>query len=218
MVTLYEDLQATAEINETLNHTFQSLRKNVERIGRRHPLIAEIVIPETPEIDVSEAERDCIEQNRGNFCLDIAISSDMSLERRLEELDKKFRGFRRFIPHRKGPISATFHNREVEKMGELIDADHLRKRGLFAPDNFLSASGYATATVFGISNLIQLSNQNPEQIELASRDLIYIPLILSIFLAPFVGGICQIERGDRKYRAGIKEQAKYIDNKIAELF
>ncbi len=158
---------------------------------------------------LESAQLELFEQYRTNPFIQGALDGGKSLEECLQELDSELgSGIKRFLfPRRKDPA----YNTKVEQLSELVPAQYLRRRGLFALDNFVVSFPFGWGFIYGLCELtkVLLQAQAPPQNEA------WLPII-SGGLGLLFGVLTPSIRRRGKSRAF--GAAKYIDHLIYELY
>ncbi len=156
-----------------------------------------------------KAQRDTFERYRGNSFLEDAIKGEQPLEKACEELAAPFLGWggqKQFLlPYAKDAV----HNAKVEKLGELIPARGLRKRGIYFPDNVITIMGYGVLMgEIGIS-----SEELMSYIGTLANDL---PIVMAVGLLGLAIWSFGPIGGGRHINSSLNA-ANYIDSLIKEL-
>ena len=210
--TLYQRLRKTDNLNEGLSKHIKTFNDGLKGFVDLEGF--QDVSIKTPEVDISRIQRRAFENYATNEILNSAIYGERPIEKSVEELSSHLRGISKILPHRKDKQ----HNARVKELGQLVGyTRNLEKSGLFVPDNIVTIPTYMTTLSFGIgyflSGYLFKPDTDPEMINAYQTIL---PTAMSILFSTFgtLGLISEL----RTIPRSLKEQAKYIDDKIEKLF
>jgi hypothetical protein len=198
--TLYGDLEKVDELLELLIKNLQTGWPNYDE-QYKNELSAVM----------RKGRRLLIENSKDNPVLQNAIFGEKSIEQSVEELSKKYQGIRKFLPHKKD----IEYNERRCYLGSLITTPNWRTRGLFSLDNTLAAT--VLGAVVGYALPIALNASMP----LNSPTSYNLPHNVMSVLASISCGVTMMAVGASITPRGKKEsieQARYLDNKIKELY
>lgn len=164
---------------------------------------------------IPEIQKLLIQRYQGNEYLDGAMKGINSLEESLAQLDKPFKGIKRWLPHLKDET----HNLKVKKFGEIIPADHLEKKGIFYLDNFVTGTIEGVVLFAGLSlgyAVRDLATDPKALEEIQSPGTVYSLMGMVGVLGLLIGFRAQYDRYQGKKNA--EAAVHYLDGKIKELF
>jgi len=210
---LYSDLRKVEMLGEKLEETHDQCQSSLEIMSEKYNdgLDLDFTFPSIDVIDVPSTQKGLFDVYKGNFYLREAIDCSVSIEKSLSLLDKKFRGWRRYVPHRKD----NEHNRQVEEFGEIVSTDHLETRGILNLRNsMILGLGGVVSGVMGV--LFYGSMSHPTNIPGWEDRLPYVLSAGAVCSAMAIGFPVYLINQSKKEISF--DQAKYIDKKIEEFF
>ena len=151
------------------------------------------------------AQAGIFEYYRGNEYLERAIHREQSLEEACRELSAPFQGIKFYLPH----FIDSAHNEKVERMGKLISVDGLHKRGIYYPDNLLTAVGCVAMALFAPMTLPTLKEY--------CNELVGIFVVGGLVTAGLGGVGMGVMSTTRRCVIPYLKSATYIDSVIKEL-
>ena len=167
-------------------------------------------------IDVEKMQKDMFYLYESNPILYDAMQGQQSIEDSLEELGHVNKGIKKILPWRKDKVN----NERLEQIGELISKpSYLKTRGIFVPDNVITAGVEIAAFSFGVfylgTRFLVTPNYDPEQLQ---NDIhfyhVVLPAITSVLFTFSLGSLLNYER----FTKLPIDEAKYLDGKIKELY
>jgi hypothetical protein len=166
-------------------------------------------------IDVLKLQEGLFKIYEKNPVLYDAMQDKQSVSESLEELAQINKGIKKILPWRKDKI----HNERLNQIGELIHAPyHLQTTGIFMPDNLITTGVETTAIAFGMCYVLgNILTSHPISQATQSLFQFEIPLAFSALMAPVWGLMTNFQRFNNLFSIS-KDQAKYLDDKIKELF
>lgn len=213
---LYTQLKEVEGLNDKLNSNISQFYESLKAI--KNYTDVDISLENVPKIDVSAIQKRLIFDCSKNPIIYDAIYNHKSLEETLNELSQVNKGVKKMLPRRKDEI----HNEKLKQLGELIGyPSQLECSGVFSPDNFATVAAGCTIFAFGFCYLfskyviMQSADITKEESELITYYFGFVaPTTVSVTAAPLAGFLASSRRfGDLPI-----EEARYIDNKIKELF
>ena len=183
--TLYQKLKLTEDYEEVIEDTIELLT-DMDEIGYLS--------------SSRSVQQKLFKKYMRNPILDDALQGRQTISESLEEIAKKDRFSKFFIPRRKNKA----YNERINQIDELINApQHLRTRGILFPDNFVNSTIVYAPFLGGSMYLIT----GHSEISLASATV-----------APIIGLMNAFAMNTSPLISTSQKQAKYLDNKIKELY
>jgi hypothetical protein len=172
---------------------------------------------ELPEDHVSFMLKKTFNLFRDNQVLIDAQRGNQTIEDSLFELAEVNKGWKKLLPRKKN----NEQNLRLDYIGELIEKpNHLETNGVFYPDNLITTSAYAAPSIFGAVYGLGLYVIRPLE---EMSPLVYQEAYQTLLLAAGIGAaisipLLGIDAILSRSRNLAVDQAKYIDNKIQELY
>jgi hypothetical protein len=162
---------------------------------------------------VQEIQRNIIDDYAANPVLEDALSGNLSIEDTLDELAQVNKGIRKILPWMKNKE----HNSRLEQLGELITKpNQLYTGGIFYPDNIMFGVIVTPLFVFGLNYFLTEYIKSSSSIDNQNEYIlnVVIPTLSSLIFTPFAS----LAMSRQRFWALPRDEAKYIDTKIKELY
>jgi hypothetical protein len=203
---LYTKLRNAEEVQKEFGNDFDRFQKVLGEY-KKIPGFTSMELKGYPEFNVPAYQKQIMQNYEKNPVFMDSVNGKISIEDTLNELSVVNKGIRKYLPRRKNKS----HNERIEQVGELVEKPtHLRKNGIFVPDNFVTTFTEANAIflpiVYGVFKEIDPS---------ASFSQLIVPMLFSE-IGPFAVSWGLQLNGRMGF--GSHEEAKYIDTKIEELY
>ena len=212
MKVLYYRLKKAEKYNKEMESMVDEFKSKLDRF-RDLPGYTEIEIPETPEIDIAQIQRGIVKEYEDNPHFQRAVNGEETIEETYNRLNKVNQGIWRALPRRKN----LEHNQEVEQLGELVGGlGHLKTKGIFAPDNIISAITYAIPLTILVCYILTKcfsikEGMTPEEISLNNDGMIS----YGMFMGSIIGGLWGMSKRDGMDKTN---ESRCLDKKIQEFY
>lgn len=173
-------------------------------------------------VDVAGVQKDLFKAYENNPILKDAIDGRQSIKESLLELGEKNKGIWKIMPWRKD----SMHNKRLSQMEQLVgDLNHLRTRGIFYPDNLITAGTEAAGVVsLGLVAYTLVLSNSPTINEFpftayhALKDIKESFLSCNLISFFGFGFVIPLMSEYHRFTALPLIEAKYLDNKVNKFY